>query len=144
MTQSLESKYGQKLFLKLHPLFDIALSVLIILIIIGLFITIGYEIFHMYQNFYHTQIEQSIHKGLFIFILIEMYQVLAFYLRDKEIKVSVIISIALVSIIRELIFEMSELEWQKGLIFIGVLTILGSLYFLDRRFTTNRGKYIGI
>ena len=98
----------------------------------------------MYDSFYHSQIDQSIHKGLFIFILVEMYQVLAFYLRDKEIKVSVIISIALVSVIRELIFEMSEIQWEKGLIYIGILTVLGTLYFFDRRTNEKKNGYISI
>lgn len=144
MTHSLESKYGQKLFKKLHPLFDVVLSILIIFMIIGLFITIGYEVYHMYENFYHNQIDQSIHKGLFIFILVEMYQVLALYLRDKEIKIIVIINIALVSIMRELIFEMSDMQWEKGLVFIGILTVLGTLYFFDRRFVEKSNAHISI
>lgn len=94
--------------------------------------SIGYEVIILHRDFYRNNLSTGIHKGPFIFILIVICQDVALYLKDSEI-VSIIIGFALIFIIWELIFEMSDTQLKKGFVFTGILTALGTVYFFDRR-----------
>jgi len=68
-----------------------------------------------------------------VLILVELYRTLIFYLREHRIAVSLMVEVAIVSLLRELILEgLTQLTWAKAVGVSLLLLVLGGILAGDR------------
>ncbi len=76
---------------------------------------------------------QLLSEILFVLILIELYRLLIFYLRDHRISVALMVEVALVSTLREVMLKGAhDLESLHLLALGALLLVLGGLLVLER------------
>ena len=70
---------------------------------------------------------------VFVLILMEVYRLMIYYLREHRISVALMVEVALVSILRELMLKGAyEFEWPR-LVALGLLLgVLGGLLAMER------------
>jgi uncharacterized membrane protein (DUF373 family) len=77
---------------------------------------------------------QLLSEVIFLLILIELYRLLIFYLREHRISVALAVEVALVSTLREVVVLQGahELEWHHLLGLSLLLAVLGGLLAAER------------
>lgn len=70
---------------------------------------------------------------IYLLILVELYRLLIFYLREHRISVALAVEVALVSTLRDVMLKGAhELEWPRLLALGLLLVVLGGLLALER------------
>jgi uncharacterized membrane protein (DUF373 family) len=76
---------------------------------------------------------QVLSEVLFLLILMELYRLLIFYLREHRISVALAVEVALVTTLREvMVKEAHDLEWLRLLGVSLLLIVLGGLLAMER------------
>ncbi len=71
---------------------------------------------------------------VFILILIEVYRMMIYYLHQHRVSVTLMVEVALVSILRELMLKGAyEFEWPRLIALSLMLGVLGGLLAMNRR-----------
>jgi uncharacterized membrane protein (DUF373 family) len=70
---------------------------------------------------------------IFVLILIEVYRVMIFYLREHQISVALTVEVVLVSTLQEMMLKgVHQMEWRRLLGLNLFLVVLGGLLALER------------
>ena len=70
---------------------------------------------------------------VFVLILMELYRLMIYYLREHRISVALTVEVALVSILRELMLKgVYEFEWLRLVALSLLLVVLGGLLAMER------------
>ena len=70
---------------------------------------------------------------VFVLILMELYRLMIYYLREHRISVALTVEVALVSILRELMLKGAyEFEWPRLVALSLLLGVLGGLLAMER------------
>ena len=124
---------------KLSKLFPLAITLFMWLIIgievLGLF----YDIFFQIQEkgIFHVETHKIVVEILNILIIYELFTTLLVAFEEHKIKLSLILDTALIFVIRELliiIFSYKDVSLETGFSYSLVITVLGGLRLLSRRF----------
>ena len=124
---------------KLSKLFPLAITLFMWLIIgievLGLF----YDIFFQIQEkgIFHVETHKTVVEILNILIIYELFTTLLVAFEEHKIKLSLILDTALIFVIRELliiIFSYKDVSLETGFSYSLVITVLGGLRLLSRRF----------
>ena len=76
---------------------------------------------------------QLLSEVIFVLILMEVYRLLIFYLREHRISVALTVEVALVSTLREVMLKGAhEFEWSRLLGLSLFLVVLGGLLVMER------------
>ena len=71
---------------------------------------------------------------VFVLILMEVYRLMIYYLREHRVSVALMVEVALVSLLRELMLKGAyEFEWPRLVALSVVLSVLGGLLAMERR-----------
>jgi uncharacterized membrane protein (DUF373 family) len=80
-----------------------------------------------------TATTQLLSEIVLVLILIELYRLLIFYLREHRISVALTVEVALVSTLREVMLKGAhEFEWHRLLGLSALLVVLGGLLAMER------------
>lgn len=132
-------KGHEKLEKKLFRGLDAALHVLIILLILALFIVIAYELYLIFMvDIPSLGVKATIDGILFTLILVELFTILYSYLEKHYIKVERVIEVAIISIVREIIFKLFEMDDSKIYAVSALLVSLGVLFFIEKHYSGKR------
>jgi uncharacterized membrane protein (DUF373 family) len=121
---------------KITKTLDIALHAMIITLILALFLTILYKLYFIF--FVHMpigDISLVVDNILFALILVELFTILYSYLTEHYIKVERVIEVGIISIVREIIFKLFELDVDKIYSVAVILVALGALLFIEKNYT---------
>jgi uncharacterized membrane protein (DUF373 family) len=78
-------------------------------------------------------IPQLLSEIVFVLILMELYRLMIYYLREHRISVALTVEVALVSILRELMLKgVYEFEWLRLVALSLLLVVLGGLLAMER------------
>ena len=125
--------------LSLSKLFPLALSLF-------MWLTIGIELIGLFHDIFtqirekgifHVETHQIVVEILNILIIYELFTTLLVAFEEHKIKLSLILDTALIFVIRELliiIFSYKNLSVETGIAYSLVITVLGGLRLLSRRF----------
>jgi uncharacterized membrane protein (DUF373 family) len=81
----------------------------------------------------HASPTAVLSQVVLVLILVELYRTLIFYLREHRIAVSLMVEVAIVSLLRELILEgLTQLTWAKAAGVSLLLLVLGGILAGDR------------
>jgi uncharacterized membrane protein (DUF373 family) len=76
---------------------------------------------------------ESLSEIVFVLILMELYRLMIYYLREHRISVALTVEVALVSILRELMLKGAyEFEWPRLVALSLLLGVLGGLLAMER------------
>lgn len=79
-------------------------------------------------------IPESLSEIVFVLILMEVYRLMIYYLREHRVSVTLMVEVALVSLLRELMLKGAyEFEWPRLVALSVVLGVLGGLLAMERR-----------
>ena len=124
---------------KLLGALDVILHLIIFLLIIA---TLGTIFIEMYKLFVVELITGNvrviIEHILFTFILIELFTILHSYLIKHYIKVERIIEVGIISVVREIVFQVFEIEVSRIYALAVLLIALGALFFIEKHFSKER------
>ncbi len=129
----------EQLKAKLSRLFPLAITLSMWLIIgievLGLF----YDIFSQIQEkgIFHVEAHKIVVEILNILIIYELFTTLLVAFEERKIKLSLILDTALIFVIRELliiIFSYKNISVETGFSYFLVISVLGGLRLLSRRF----------
>ncbi|HKL23913.1 MAG TPA: phosphate-starvation-inducible PsiE family protein [Candidatus Nanoarchaeia archaeon] len=113
-------------------------NLLVILLIMGLLLIILRELYSLFENIFSAEISVIINAILFIFILIELFTILTSYLRFGTIKVERVVEVGIISIVRDSIFHVFELDAPKMYGISALLLVFGLIFFVEKKFSKNR------
>jgi len=115
------------------------LNVLIMLIIIALIVTIFYKLYLLFfKEIASGNIQSIIDNILFTLILVELFTILYSYLQKHYIKVERIIEVAIISIVRESLFRVYDLDAGKIYALAVLLVAFGVLFFIEKYYSHMR------
>lgn len=118
---------------KVLYLLDLSIHILIFLLIIALFVTIIYELFSIFfVNIPRADIHTIVDSILFALILVELFTILYTYLKKHFIKLTRVIEVGIISIVREIIFKIFDIPTVKIYSLSALLFVLGAIYFIAR------------
>jgi uncharacterized membrane protein (DUF373 family) len=112
-----------------------AIDGLVSALMIGVLVVIIRQLYHLFTtDLFSAEIKSAVDNGLFILILLELFVVLLFYLRNHHIKVERVVEVGIISVVRELIFHALDMEVLRLFALSGVLLVLGLLFFIEKHF----------
>ncbi len=124
---------------RLFRTLDAALHVLIILLMLALFIVIAYELYLVFVvEIPSLGVNATIDGILFTLILVELFTILYAYLDKHYIKVERVIEVAIISIVREIIFKVFTMEDSKIYAVAALLLALGVLFLIEKHYSRQR------
>jgi uncharacterized membrane protein (DUF373 family) len=124
---------------KIITLLEKGLHGLTFLLIISLIIIILKELYKLFfKDLFFSDLNIIIHSVLFIFILIEMFTILISYLHKGYIKVERIVEVGIISIVREIIFNVLNVEIARLYALAALLLALGCLFYIEKHFSAVR------
>lgn len=123
------------------PLLKKISNVIIVLLIVALLATI---IFKLYLLFFidipSANFKSIIDNVLLVFIFIELLTILYSYLQRLYIKVERVIELGIISIVREMLFRVSDFEASKIYAVAVLLVALGILFFIEKYWANTRNQ----
>ena len=129
----------EELKAKLSRFFPLAITLFMWLIIgievLGLFYDIFFQIHQ--RGIFHVETHKIVIEILNILIIYELFTTLLVAFEEHKIKLSLILDTALIFVIRELliiIFSYKNVSLETGFSYSLVITVLGGLRLLSRRF----------
>lgn len=126
---------------KVLSFLSLVLDVLTFLLIVALLIFIVKEIFDLFSGLgLNFDIKEKIEIMLFALILVELFTILFFYLKEHRIKVDRIIEVGIISLVRDVIFKFNEFEVTRLFALAAVLIVLGGLFFIEKYFSSTRAR----
>ncbi|MGQ9921122.1 MAG: phosphate-starvation-inducible PsiE family protein [Desulfobacca sp.] len=116
------------------------------IIVVGLCLIIFWI---MLVQMYQTSLETLGRKNfrdiaghlIYIFVLVELFRLLIYYLEEQRILLSTIIEVTIVSMLREVILEgILTISWERVLALCGLLLTLGAIMYLHHSLVKDRPK----
>lgn len=124
---------------KVLKFFSLVVDVLTFLLIIALLFMIIRQIFLLFAGpIWVLEIKDKIDTMLYALILVELFTILFFYLKEHRIKVDRIIEVGIISLIRDVIFKVYETEIMRLFAMAAILVVLGALFFIEKYFAKTR------
>lgn len=124
---------------KMLKFFSLVVDVLIFLLIVALLFMIIRQIFILFSGpIWALEIKEKIDTMLFALILVELFTILFFYLKEHRIKVDRIIEVGIISLVRDVIFKVYETEVNRLFAMAAILVVLGALFFIEKYFAKSR------
>ena len=137
-----QHKYHEMIDHKLLPLLDLGLHVLILLLIFALFVITLERLWTLFVvDIFTRNVGFVISQILFIFILIELFTILYSYLSKHYIKVERVVEVGIISVVRELMFNLFEIDIARIYAFSALLLVFGMLFFIEKRYSNERNCY---
>lgn len=124
---------------KMLTFFSLIVDVLTFLLIVALLFMIVRQIILLFGGpIWALEIKDKIDTMLFALILVELFTILFFYLKEHKIKVDRIIEVGIISLIRDVIFKVYETEVARLFAMAAILVVLGALFFIEKYFAKSR------
>jgi uncharacterized membrane protein (DUF373 family) len=73
-------------------------------------------------------------KFLYLFILVELFRLLIFYLKERELDTSLIVKTTLIAVLREIIIKAPHFKFQDYVGASLLIITIGALYYLPKYF----------
>jgi uncharacterized membrane protein (DUF373 family) len=128
-----------KLVNRVLPILKTISNIIIILLIVALMATIVYKLFILYfYDIASGNFQNIINDLLLLIILIELFTILFSYLQKYYIKVERVIELGMISIIREMLFKVQEIEVDRILAVAVLLISFGILFFIEKYYSKSR------
>lgn len=113
----------------------------IVVILIGiLMFVIGKTFYEVISTILVTESSVIINEILFILILVELFTILYFYLREHRIKVERIVELGIIAIVREVMFHAFEIDVHRIYAVTAFLLALGAIFYIEKRHCESREK----
>ena len=126
---------------KLLGILDIVLHILLFLLIVALLVAILFELKTLFfVHLFNGNISVIIDHILFAFILVELFTILYSYLKKHYIKVERVVEVGIISLVRDLIFTVTEIESTKIYAISVTLLVLGGIFFVEKHFAKDRNN----
>ncbi len=78
---------------------------------------------------------------IYIFVLVELFRLLIYYLEEQRILLSTIVEVTIVSMLREVILEgILTISWERVLALCGLLLTLGAIMFVHHAMVKDRPR----
>lgn len=78
---------------------------------------------------------------IYIFVLVELFRLLIYYLEEQRILLSTIVEVTIVSMLREVILEgILTISWERVLALSGFLLTLAAIMFVHHTMEKDRPK----
>jgi len=116
------------------------------IIVVGLCLLIFWI---MLVQMYQTSLETLGRKNfrdiaghlIYIFVLVELFRLLIYYLEEQRILLSTIVEVTIVSMLREVILEgILTISWERVLSLCALLLTLGAIMFVHHAMVKDRPK----
>ena len=134
-----DNKFDHAMNTKFLPFLKYTLNILIIVVIIALLVTIVYKLFLLFTtDIVSKDLHNILDNILFTLILIELFTILYAYFQKHYVKVERIVEIGIISIVREVIFQVYDLDSGKIYAISALLIALGLLFFIEKYYSKNR------
>ncbi|WP_028950623.1 phosphate-starvation-inducible PsiE family protein [Sulfurihydrogenibium subterraneum] len=122
----------------------ISLFILEIIVSFGLGLSIFNIIFSLYQNYPNLKqmIESLINNTLSIFIMIEIIKSINDYIALKRVRISVIIDISIIILLRELVIGLYQhnISTEFSILLIGIIFLLVIMRVITLKYSPNKYK----
>lgn len=130
-----KASYLEKKALKI---FSLTLDILTFLLIISLLIMILKQIINLFlETLWTSDIKSKIDTVLFSLILVELFTILFYYLKEHRVRVDRIIEVGIISLVRDIIFKIFDLDNGKLYAMALILFVLGVLFFIEKYYSKN-------
>jgi len=110
---------------------EAASKIIAAVVCLGLLIASGIVIADAFANLYLLEIETAVQDGLFVLILLEMFYVVRSFIRHGSINVGLVISVGIIAVVKEMIFQLDSLSFQLAGSFALLLLTLGFVYLME-------------
>ncbi len=116
------------------------------IIVVGLCLLIFWI---MLVQIYQTSLETLGQKNfrdiaghlIYIFVLVELFRLLIYYLEEQRIHLSTIVEVTIVSVLREVIMEgILTVSWEKVVALCGLLLTLGAIMYVHHQMVKDRPR----
>lgn len=129
------TSYLEKKALKI---FSLTLDILTFLLIVALLIMIFKQIIGLFlETLWISDIKYKIDAVLFALILVELFTILFYYLKEHRVRVDRIIEVGIISLVRDIIFKIFDLDNGKLYAMALILLVLGVLFFIEKYYAKN-------
>lgn len=112
---------------------QLATKVLATLFNIALLIAASIEIGRVFFGIYTLNIASAIQDGLFVLILLEMFYVVRSFIKYGSVNIALIISLGIVAVVKELIFNLKTLDLSSSGSYAILLLSLSIAFVLEDR-----------
>lgn len=137
--KSVVSKETSAVEKKVLRFFSLIVDVLTFLLILALLLMIVRQIVLLFAGpIWTLEIKEKIDTMLFALILVELFTILFFYLKEHRIKVDRIIEVGIISLVRDVIFKVYETDVLRLFAMAAILVVLGALFFIEKYFSKSR------
>ncbi|MDD9954194.1 MAG: phosphate-starvation-inducible PsiE family protein [Candidatus Woesearchaeota archaeon] len=114
--------------------FDYILIAFIFCLIVGVLYILTTQIGAMFSAAASANVHVAVDLVLFMLILLELFMILVTYLKYHHIKVMRIVEIALISVVREVIFKVFEVDAMKLFGLAALIVSLAVVYYIERKY----------
>lgn len=114
-------------------------KVLVVFLIIALLVIIIRDLFFLFaHDLPYEKMSYVIGQILFILILLELFTILITYLKTEFIKVERVVEVGIISIIREIIFHVLDIDVSRMYGLSALLVVFGIIFFVEKYYTKER------
>ncbi|MDP7179894.1 MAG: phosphate-starvation-inducible PsiE family protein [Candidatus Woesearchaeota archaeon] len=126
---------------KLLGMLDVVLHILLFILIVALLVAILFELKTLFfVHLFNASVNVIIDHILFAFILVELFTILYSYLKKHYIKVERVVEVGIISLVRDLIFRIPDIETGKIYAIAVTLLVLGAIFFVEKHFSKDRNN----
>jgi uncharacterized membrane protein (DUF373 family) len=126
---------------KTLPVLKYISNVIIIILMIALVVTIFYKLYILFFiDISSGQFHDIINDLLFTLILIELFTILYSYLLKYYIKVERVVELGMISIVREMLFKINDVEVSRIYAVSVLLISFGILFVVEKYYSKTRNQ----
>lgn len=89
-------------------------------------------VINAFEALFHQNFDVAIQDSLFVLILLEMFYVVRSFMRYGSLNVSLIVNVGIIASIKEMIFQLDNLNMQMAIAFGVIFVTLGLTYFMEQ------------
>lgn len=124
---------------KVLSILDFTLHILSLFLILALVIVILRELSVLFLvDILKADVQTIVDNILFILILVELFTILYAYLKKHYIKVERVVEVGIISIVREVIFKIFDIEVTKIYALSAILLVMGGIFFIEKKYSKER------
>ncbi|MFT7184368.1 MAG: uncharacterized membrane protein (DUF373 family) [Oceanicoccus sp.] len=133
-------KYAHKIQKKSLDFLEVVSKVIAFTVCIGLLLAAGFVVFDAFHALLTQDVDLAVQDGLFVLILLEMFYVTRSFIRHGSINVAIVINVGVIAAVKEMVFQLDNLNLQMAGAFGIIFTTLSFTYFMERMYYKKLGK----
>jgi uncharacterized membrane protein (DUF373 family) len=126
---------------KIIPYLKQVANIIIVILMLALIVTIVYKLYILFfVDIAIGNFDGIINDLLLTLIFIELFTILYSYLEKHYIKVERVIELGIISVVREIIFKVNEIQANKIYAIAVLLVSFGLIFYIEKYWSKTRNQ----